>query len=109
MERILSLFRKMTCAFRFKDSFYSLLENNGAAHQPNGFLSVEAFVKTDNSYNFRWKRLSYDKRQMIQHDIETHNRLLLARRIILYSIVTLVLTSFVLFGFLSQMEGVALW
>jgi len=108
MERVISSLKKLTYAFRYKDFSFPLL-HSAETSSNGGALSVDSLIKKDNSYNFRWNRLSYHERKIIQHNIETHNKILFVRRILLYSLSALVVSTIVLVIYFSQLNGFHPW
>ena len=108
MEHLISSLKKLTYAFRYKDYSFPLL-HSAVTSSYGGSLSVDSLIKKDNSYNFKWNRLSYNQRKIIQHNIETHNKLLLVRRILLYSLSALVVSIIVLVIYFSQVNGFHPW
>ncbi|MBI9061631.1 MAG: hypothetical protein JEZ14_06555 [Marinilabiliaceae bacterium] len=108
MERLISSLKKLTYTFRYKDFSFPLLHSVETSSH-GGALSVDSLTKKDSSYNFRWNRLSYSQRKIIQHNIETHNKILFVRRILLYSLSALVVSTIVLVIYFSQMNGFHPW
>ena len=108
MERVISSLKKLTYAFRNKDFSFPLLHSVETSSY-GGALSVDSLTKKDSSYNFRWNRLSYNQRKLIQHNIETHNKILLVRRILLYSLLALVASTIGLVMYFSQINGFHPW
>ncbi len=109
MERLISSLKKLTYAFWYKDFSYSLLHSSDSSFFDKGLIAVDSLTKKDNSYNFKWKRLSYVQRKKIQHNLETHNKILLVRRVLLYSLSALVISTMVLIIYFSQLNGFHLW
>ena len=108
MERLISSLKRLIVAFRFKVFSFPLMHSIESSAYDGG-LTIDSLIKKDNSYNFRWNRLSYHERKIIQHNIETHNKILFVRRILLYSLSALVVSTIVLVIYFSQLNGFHPW